>query len=423
MILSTQHNTRHLTSQTIDLQLSYEPQADVSIDVNDLLAQKAKEETPVDDGRGTVQVWQITDFKKVPLDVSKYGQFYGGDSYIVLYSYDKGGVKKYVIYFWQGMASTADEKGAAAYLAAELDKELGGSPVQVRVTQGKEPSHFRSLFKGRTIVHLGGKASSFHNISQDWATDGSSDSATSLFHVHSTSELNTMGTQVKKHYSSLNSEDAFVMVTPQVVYVWEGIGCIPEEAAVAGTIASILAQDYKGSGGRSVVRVREGSEPEGEFWSLLGGKGEYARTSPGDQHPKPARLFQASTATGRFQVEEILDFEQVDLTEDDVFLLDIYTQLFVWVGSRSTDEERTKSLELAEKFVQEANDGRSRRIPIVRIVSGSEPPFFTSQFRSWDEKWAEHAQFKDVYQARLERLAQVTDRPTPLSTMITSSRL
>ena len=30
-----------------------------------------------------------------------------------------------------------------------------GKPVQVRVTQGKEPAHFRQLFKGKMIVFRG----------------------------------------------------------------------------------------------------------------------------------------------------------------------------------------------------------------------------------------------------------------------------
>jgi hypothetical protein len=37
---------------------------------------------------------------------------------------------------------------------------------QVRITQGKEPPHFLALFKGKTIVHKGGKASSFNNTDQ-----------------------------------------------------------------------------------------------------------------------------------------------------------------------------------------------------------------------------------------------------------------
>ena len=32
---------------------------------------------------------------------------------------------------------------------------MGGKPVQVRVTQGKEPAHFRQLFKGKMIVFKG----------------------------------------------------------------------------------------------------------------------------------------------------------------------------------------------------------------------------------------------------------------------------
>jgi hypothetical protein len=78
------------------------------------------------------------------------------------------------------VAGVQDEKAASALLAAELDRKLGGSPVQVRVVQNKgecvlistfsslilaplraEPNHFLSLFKGKMIVHEGGGASGF----------------------------------------------------------------------------------------------------------------------------------------------------------------------------------------------------------------------------------------------------------------------
>jgi hypothetical protein len=53
--------------------------------------------------------------------------------------------------------------GAAAIMAQELDDSMGGSPVQVRVTQGKEPAFFRELFNGRMVVHTGGVASGWKN--------------------------------------------------------------------------------------------------------------------------------------------------------------------------------------------------------------------------------------------------------------------
>jgi hypothetical protein len=46
--------------------------------------------------------------------------------------------EQHIIYFWLGADSTSDEKGAAALLTIELDDSMGGKPVQVRVTQGKE---------------------------------------------------------------------------------------------------------------------------------------------------------------------------------------------------------------------------------------------------------------------------------------------
>lgn len=49
---------------------------------------------------------------------------------------------------WQGKDSTNDEKAASAIHAQRLDGELGGKAVQIRVSQGSEPTHFLRLFKG-----------------------------------------------------------------------------------------------------------------------------------------------------------------------------------------------------------------------------------------------------------------------------------
>lgn len=48
----------------------------------------------------------------------------------------------------QGKDSTNDEKAASAIHAQRLDGELGGKAVQIRVSQGSEPTHFLRLFKG-----------------------------------------------------------------------------------------------------------------------------------------------------------------------------------------------------------------------------------------------------------------------------------
>lgn len=367
--------------------------------VAELLARKAKEDAPVDDGSGKVQVWVINNFQKVEVNPADYGEFYGGDSYILLYSYKKGRSDEYIIYFWLGNDSTADEKGAAALLTVQLDDSLGGKPVQVRVTQGKEPTHFRQLFKGRMIVYKGGNTSGFQKTGGAAPQDD-----IGLFHVKGTSGLNTVGVQVDARAGSLNSEDSFVLVTPTHAYVWCGSGSNADEVTVATNIANTLASKYKHTGGRTVVSVSEGSEPA-EFWDALGGKTEYAQTSPGTAAPRDARLFSASTATGSFKVEEIDNFDQSDLNDEDVFLLDTYTQLFVWIGSQSTQEEKSKALEFAQRFIAEADDGRDPDIPIIRVNAGAEPPMFAAQFLGWDADHHRKNAFVDPYQARLDALA------------------
>ena len=131
----------------------------------------------------------------------RYGIFDGSESYVVLYKYKQRNTDAFLIYFWLGDASTTNEKGAAALLTVELDDAMGGNPVQVRILQGKEPAHFRSLFKGKMVTH------------RDLVTPRD----TFLFHVKGTTAANTGAAEVNLSAESLNSDDAFVLVTKEKV--------------------------------------------------------------------------------------------------------------------------------------------------------------------------------------------------------------
>ena len=64
----------------------------------------------------------------------------------------------------------------------------GGSPVQCRVVQGKEPDDFCQLWRGKMLVHQGGKASAFANRgdADELDTDG-----VALYHVKGTNAEDT----------------------------------------------------------------------------------------------------------------------------------------------------------------------------------------------------------------------------------------
>lgn len=390
------------------------------IDLADLRRRKEAQDCPVDDGSGTIQVWVIEGsagkWDKVPVPPDMYGQFFGGDSYIVLYTYTKDRKEEYIIYFWQGQESSQDEKAASALLTKELDDSMGGAPVQCRVTQGKEPAHFRTIFKGRMIVHAGGKASGFRNRAD---TDSKDTDGTALFHVKGSSELNTFAMQVDEVASQLNSGDCFVLVTPQLVYVWKGHGANDLEESVATRIAAVLQQGYLGKGGRSMQNVEETKEPEA-FWQALGGKADYACTPVGDPVAQDPRLFRCTNCGGRMGVEEIVDFTQSDLEDGDVYVLDVGTSIFVWIGSGANEEEKTFAKGVSQRFLQEYHHGDAD-IPCLEIVPRHEPLFFTQHFLGWDADLFDAQEFKDPYEARKASLQAKAPEESKMLTMARAS--
>ncbi|XP_064165454.1 gelsolin-like isoform X2 [Anguilla rostrata] len=327
----------------------------------------------VDDGNGKKQIWRIEGADKVPVDPSTYGQFYGGDSYIILYSYRHGGRQGHVIYMWQGANSSQDEIGACAILAAQLDEELGGGPVQVRVVQGKEPAHLMSLFGGQPmVVYQGG-------TSRDGGQ--SAPPETRLFQVRSNSTGCTRAVEVDAVASNLNSNDAFVLVTPGGCFLWVGQGASDTEKQGAQQLCGIL--------GVSASPLGEGGEAD-EFWEALGGKAEYRTSSrlKDRMEAHPPRLFACSNKTGRFIIEEVPgEMTQEDLATDDVMILDTWDQVFVWIGNEAQEEEKTEAMTSAVRYIETDPANRDRRTPIVKLKQGFEPPTFTGWFLGWDNEY------------------------------------
>lgn len=64
-----------------------------------------------DDGSGTKEIFRIQDFELVPLDLKNYGFFFGGDSYVIKYTYEIGSKVGHIIYFWQVSARDAIRNG------------------------------------------------------------------------------------------------------------------------------------------------------------------------------------------------------------------------------------------------------------------------------------------------------------------------
>jgi len=333
------------------------------------------------DASGKVEQWRIENLKRAEVSAGMKGQFFDGDSYIVLYSYSLNGRPAYIIYFWQGSKSSTDEKAASALLARKIDDDLKGAPVQVRVTQNHEPKHFMAIFGGKMIIRKGGHASAFKNRNDqdNYDTDG-----TEMYHVKSQGSSHTRTIQCEEDATALNSGDCFVLLTPGEMMVWQGVGSSKEERESAAAVADVL------KGSRKVTTFEEGSEPEA-FWTAIGGKKEYAKTKFLEDDSREPRLFHLSGNTGALHAEEIFNFSQEDLINDDVMMLDLYSEVYVWVGSDAGAPEVESSLKLALEYAKKNPDGR-QECPVYQIQAGYEPPSFTAHFIAWDaevsQKWA-----------------------------------
>jgi len=212
--------------------------------------------------------------------------------------------------------------------------------------------------------------------------------------------------------TSLNGNDAFVLVSQDVAYLWRGGGATDLEMKVAGDAAKVMGF----AEGTLLPRqtIAEGAEPH-DWWQKLGGKAEYATgaTTMG-VHYEP-RLFQISNGYGAMNFEEIFHFTQEDLLDEDIMLLDVGSSIFLWVGTESNEEEKEAASEIIKTYVKEAAalDGRSTDHCCGIVQAGHEPSIFTSHFLHWDPEKSsaiikKETEAKEEQEEEEDRRAQIT---------------
>jgi hypothetical protein len=371
-----------------------------------MLAKKQKEMAKLpDDGKAQCTVYRMEKRDKVAVPKKLQGQFYAGDSYVILYEYKDARDKEAAfIYFWQGHKSTQDERADSALIAKQLDDDMGGMPVQVRVVQGKEPPHFYKIFESRMVIHEGGIGAGWANREGEEVNEDSYDTdGTRLFHVRGTNDYNTRAVQVAEKAVSLNSGDCFVLETPEQLYLWYGKGCSGDEREFTNEIIRLIQFD---SANTDPEKVHEGTEPE-EFWKALGtnakdGRAAYAHTvkEDDDEEEHEPRLFQCSDARGYFWAEEIHDFDQEDLIEEDVMLLDTHREVIIWCGKEAKDNEKADAMKLAKEYVEGGAEisGRTCDDTVFIVINqGQEPQNFTCHFHGWNyDKWSQGKTYEEL---------------------------
>eukprot|EP01080_Neovahlkampfia_damariscottae_P002213 gene2213-2387_t len=317
-----------------------------------------------DNGTGTSKIWKVEGFEKEEYPIEMYGRFFSGDSYIILYTYQKKNKNYNLIYFWQGRDSTVNEKGASALLSVNLSEITSGETLQIRCLQQQENEHFLSIFNPFSTIHAP------YMVHYGKYKNYSKENEIEVFDVRESNSgyLRAIGISPKK--IKLHSNGCVLLKRKNEVFLRIGKNATKKEIQYSKDVAKILSKN-------SPKEIKEGS---GDILVVKFGK-ENLQNYPSSQRKK-SRLFKMNGQSGVVEFEEVYDFSQYDLNQKDVFILDNGEFIYCWYGNEASFYTRKFSLELAVAYSKKV---KSTKVYVVKCFG--EPIEFTSLFQGW-EKWS-----------------------------------
>lgn len=334
-------------------------------------------------------IWRIEDFQVIPWPKEKTGEFFDGDSFIVLHSYKLGDNDHlgHDIFFWLGSKTTQDEAGTAAYKTVELDEFLHGAATQHREVQAHPSDEFLALFRHYSI-RSGGVRSGFTHVEPEEPKE-----VTMLLRIfkHPGAGRTIIVHEVEPTWQSLDENDVFVLDKGQKIWVWQGKNCSPMEKGKAAQVVNdmTLAKHID-------VEVLSQLESRSKIIvDLLGGKevaqttfqaqrpGHFRKREAESSEPSSRKLFRLSDASGQLTFDLVKDGQKVrrtDLDGNDVFLYDVGNTLWVWQGQGASEREKALWIKVAQAYIRRLQESQENSeayyTPIAKVVEGYESPAF-----------------------------------------------
>ena len=332
--------------------------SDLDKDARKAAAQQEAAWTGIGEAPG-LEIFRVEKMKVVPWPKEEYGKFYMGDSYIVLSTKMMEEKLVHDIHFWLGKTTSQDEMGVAAYKTVELDDYFDQEPIQHRETMQHESQQFTKLFK--QIEYLEGGIDSGFNKVEAGAY------VSKLFRVRKVK--NTIKVlEMPCVRDSLNHGDCFILDTGATLYPWFGDEASAFEKAKAGTVCHNIAN-------RRFGKAKVLNDIDATFWETLGGEGSVKSADEAEDKINTdigeGVLYKLSDDTGKLLCTEVGrgDLTKAMLGSDDVFILDATTEVFIYVGSNASDQERRSAMASAIGYC--ASQDKPLSTPIHLFKQGS----------------------------------------------------
>ncbi|KAL0992507.1 hypothetical protein UPYG_G00094250 [Umbra pygmaea] len=363
-----------------------------------------------------VFVWQIENFVPMQVDEAFQGKFYEADCYIILKTFlDDNGALNWQIFYWIGQEATLDKKAGSAIHAVNLRNYLGAECRTIREEMGDESEEFSAVFDNDISYIEGGTASGFYTVEDTQYT-------VRLYRVYGKKNIRLESVPLKA--SSLDPRFVFLLDTGLEIFVWRGVSATLSGTTKARLFAEKINKNER-KGKAEITSVQQNQEPP-HFWELLGGQPEEIRRHvPEDFTPIRPKLYKVGLGLGYLELPQInykLSVEHKDKLKLDtlpelrllqslldtkgVYLLDCWSDVFIWIGRKSPRLVRAAALKLGQELCTMLH--RPKHATVTRNLEGTECQVFKSKFKNWD----------DVLKVDYTRAAESIEQPAGLQSKV-----
>ncbi|XP_077019526.1 protein flightless-1 homolog isoform X2 [Tamandua tetradactyla] len=338
-------------------------------------------------------IWQIENFLPVLVEETFHGRFYEADCYIVLKTFlDDSGSLNWEIYYWIGGEATLDKKACSAIHAVNLRNYLGAECRTVREEMGDESEEFLQVFDNDISYIEGGTASGFYTVEDTHYVSR-------MYRVYGKKNIKLEPVPLKG--ASLDPRFVFLLDHGLDIYVWRGAQATLSSTTKARLFAEKINKNER-KGKAEISQLVQGQEPP-EFWEVLGGEpSAIERHVPDDFWPPQPKLYKVGLGLGYLELPQInyrLSVEhkkrpkvelmpgmrllQSLLDTRCVYILDCWSDVFIWLGRKSPRLVRAAALKLGQELCRMLH--RPRHAAVSRSLEGTEAQVFKAKFKNWDD--------------------------------------
>lgn len=196
--------------------------------------------------------------------------------------------------------------------------------------------------------------------------------------------------------SALDPGHVYLLDDGKELYIWQGEKVKKTLVTKTRLAAEKINKDERKNEAEIHMLVQNKESPKwGDFWAILGLEHESETTPAGYEMSERnvefqvvlPRLYQVGLGMG------YLELPQVEVPENklvkkllvtkNVFILDCYCDVFVWIGRKSTRLVRAAALKLSQELLRMIQ--RPRHAAATLVKEGNESMVFKSKFTGWND--------------------------------------